>query len=64
MTDEQLDEMFMDIREDYESQFIKHYFDKEYSKLTKDDKHEMNCFGAYGIAEWVIENVKGIKNEN
>ena len=61
MTDEQLDEMFMDIREDYESQFIKHYFDKEYSELTKDDKHEMNCFGAYGIAEWVIENVKGIK---
>lgn len=58
MTDEQLDEIFMGIRDDYESQFIKHYFNKEYSELTKEDKHEMDCFGAYGIAEWCIDNIK------
>ena len=36
----------------YEKLFIKHYFKKEYSKLTKEDNHEMDCFGSFGMAEW------------
>lgn len=58
MTNERLDEIFLDIRNDYECQFIRYYFKKEYKELTKEEKHEMNCFGAYGIAEWCIDNIK------
>ena len=44
----------------FEDLFIKHYFKKEKENLSKEDKHEIDCFGAFGITEWVIDNVRNI----
>jgi hypothetical protein len=33
----------------YEDLFIEHYFRKKRSDLTEQDKHEMDCFGIFGM---------------
>ena len=57
-SEEMIDNDMSDTSLYYEDLFIKHYFKKERSDLTEQDKHEMDCFGIFGMTEWCIDNVK------
>lgn len=57
MNTEELEHEARETKLTYEQLFVKHYFKKEYKDLTKDEKYEMDCFGLYGMTEWVQDNV-------
>ena len=42
----------------YKHMFMKHYLNKTLLTLTKEDVHVMDCFGLWGMTEWVIDNIK------
>ena len=58
ISEEEIDKEMQQVINNYQKFFIKYYFKKEYSELTKEDKHEMDCFGIFGMTEWCIDNVK------
>lgn len=37
------------------AEFAKLYFGKEMKELTKAENHEIDCFGIYGVSEWLEE---------
>ena len=58
ISEEEIDKEMQQVINNYQKFFIKYYFKKEYSELTKEDKHEMDCFGSFGMAEWCRDNIK------
>ena len=58
MNRQQLEESAKETSDYYTKSFIKHYFNKNSSELTKENINEMNSFGLWGMTEWVIDNVK------
>ena len=44
-----------------EDEKLRQKLKKEYSELTKEDKHEMDCFGSFGMAEWCRDNIKNMQ---
>ena len=57
-SEEMIDNDMSDTSFYYEDLFIKHYFKKERSDLTEQDKYEMDCFSIFGMTEWCIDNVE------
>jgi len=39
--------------------FAKKYFNKDVKDLTDKENHEIDCFGMYGMSEWLIDFEKG-----
>jgi len=35
------------------------YFGKKLSKLNKEENHEIDCFGIYGVHEWLNDYYNG-----
>lgn len=58
MNRQQLEESAKETEDYYIKSFIKYYFNKNSSELTKEDINEMKSFGLWGMTEWVIDNVK------
>ena len=56
MTIDELAMLGTEASEDVISIFAKRYFGKEIKDLTKEDNHEIDCFGIYGIHEWLDDN--------
>lgn len=61
ISEEEIDKEMQQVINNYQKFFIKYYFKKEYSELTKEDKHEMDCFGSFGMAEWCRDNIKNMQ---
>lgn len=40
------------------AEFANLYFGKEMKDLTKEENHEIDCFGAFGVSEWLEDNRK------
>jgi hypothetical protein len=56
--EEQMDKWKSETIEDEISLFAKLYFNKDIKDLTKEENHEIDCWGLYAISEWLIEQKK------
>ncbi len=57
LSNQQIENGFNNAKIHYEDLFIEHYFKVERKDLTKEQDHEMDCFGMFGMTEWVQDNV-------